>query len=90
MEKQAAWCELQVQNENDKRQQRSNRGQTLDMLQEITTVPDTDLPSYLHAFVLLCETDSKEQFDRRFEDLEGQFGRQWSELSVLPIIRIAF
>ena len=80
MEKKAAWFDLQVQNENAKRQERSNRGQTLEMLRRTTTIPDTKLPTYLVAYVSLCGTDSKEQFDRRFQHLERQFGGEWSEL----------
>ena len=79
MEKQAAWFDLQVQNENAKRQERSNRGQTLEMLRRTTTVPDTNLPTYLEAYVSLCGT-TREQFHRRFRDLEERFGCPWHRL----------
>ena len=51
MERQAAWFDKQVEDENAKRQERSDRGQTLEMLQRTTTVPDTNLPTYLHAYL---------------------------------------
>ena len=58
MERQAAWFDLQAENENAKRQERSNRGQTLEMSRRTTIVPDTDLPIYLDAYLSLCATDS--------------------------------
>ena len=80
MERQAAWFDDQVEDENSTRQERSNRGQPLERLRQTTTVPDTMLPTYLDAYLSLCgETDS-EVWDRRFETLEQRFGRAWSVL----------
>jgi hypothetical protein len=58
------------------------------MLQRTTTVPDTDLPTYLDAYVSLCGTDS-DLFDRRFETLSKQFRRPWSELRHHMAISVA-
>ena len=80
MERQAAWFDEQVEDENSTRQERSNRGQPLERLRQTTTVPGTKLPIYLDAYLSLCgETDS-EVWDRRFETLEQRFGRAWSVL----------
>ena len=79
MERQADWFDAQVDDENSKRQERSNRGQPLEMLRQTTTVPDTDLPTYLEAYLSLCGQPS-EVWDRRFETLEERFGRKWSVL----------
>ena len=59
MERQADWFDEQVENANSKRQERSNRGQPLEMLRQTTTVADTDLPTYLDAYLSLCATDSE-------------------------------
>ena len=79
MERQADWFDAQVDDENAKRQERSNRGQPLEMLRQTTTVPDTDLPTYLEAYLSLCGQPS-EVWDRRFETLEERFGCEWSVL----------
>ena len=79
MERKAAWLDLQAKNENAKRQERSNRGQTLEMLRRTTTVPDTNLPTYLQAYVSLCGTTGQ-QFHRRFRDLEERFDCPWHRL----------
>ena len=88
MERQAAWIDLQAEDENAKRQERSNRGQTLEMLRRTTTVPDTDLPMYLDAYLSLCATEP-EAWDRRFEILEEQFRRPWARLRIDMAISVA-
>ena len=79
MEKWEDWLDLQVDNENARRQQRSNKGQTLEMLQQTAMVPDKKLRIYLDAYLSLCGT-AKQQFDRRFQHLEQRFDRPWDAL----------
>ena len=79
MERQAAWFDKQVEDENSTRQERSNRGQPLEMLRQTTTVPDTKLPIYLDAYLSLCGVGA-EVWDRRFETLGQRFGLAWPVL----------
>ena len=80
MERQAAWFDEQVEEENSTRQERSNRGQPLERLRQTTTVPGTKLPTYLDAYLSLCGEEDSEVWDRRFETLAQRFGGAWSVL----------
>ena len=88
MEHQAAWFELQVQKENAKRQERSNKGQTLEVLQRTTTVPDTDLPTYLRAYLSFCGTPPR-IFKRRLDDLAKRFSLPRDQLRTVMAISVA-
>ena len=79
MERQAAWFDKQVEDENSTRQERSNRGQPLERLRQTTTVPGTKLPIYLDAYLSLCGVGA-EGWDRRFETLAQRFGLAWPVL----------
>ena len=79
MERQAAWFDEQVEDENSTRQERSNRGQPLERLRQTTTVPNTKLPTYLDAYLSLCGVGA-EVWDRRFETLGQRFGLAWPVL----------
>ena len=50
------------------------------MLRRTTTVPDTDLPTYLDAYVSLCGEPDSDRFKQRFQTLAEQFERPWSVL----------
>ena len=74
--------ERQVREEKARRrQERVNRGQPLEVLQQTTTVPGTDLALYLQAYLPCCGT-SRDDWVSRFEKLGRQFHVSW------PILRI--
>ena len=79
MERQADWFHSEMKRENAKRQARHRKGQTLQMLQRTATSPDTDLPTYLHAYLHLCGT-KPEVWKTRFQTLAQRFGLDWSAL----------
>ena len=79
MEKVAAWFDMQVEIERTKRQERSNRGQTLAMLRQTTSVPNAELSGYLAAYVSLCGTEPR-VWNNRKVILAKRFNRPWWEL----------
>ena len=79
MEEQADWFDAEVRKENERRQRRSQNGQTLEMLRKTATIPHPDLPKYIDAYLELCGS-VPEVWEARFELLAQEFDRPWSQL----------